>query len=530
MTNLPTILRSLRVKINAYLAVTTLVFISVLVILEIKLATELRVQLIGADKNAFIPGLDESILFDDADGKDFILSWLRDRHQLIEAKIDAKVPDCLALSDQGDFFDVCWNMRGFVQATHAMRDSQFLVLKLPITFSFDLILLPTILVLLAVLGVYLFLVNYVFRKLERSIHRPIVALAELAAKGGDMAIKSDLEEIKTLAQAVVDGREVERHKAITSITQSLAHDIKNSLGAFEYIKNIKSLDELHEWQNEIQGVTARIWRIIDKIGVARVELTLELGDHHFDLSILEEEAQKIYPAVKITSEVNWDQDKRFHLDPLAIERLVFNLVKNSVEAGAKQIHLKGVIKGSTLNLSVIDDGPGVAPPMVDDLFKRGKSFGKEDGQGIGLYNVSKIVAGHGGKVEYSRESNKTIFSLELPGCVLSAKSDVRPTEQFIDPSKALKQQSVVVSVSNRQRHDALIAALANYPIKIYDKLQVDGNLPSLVITDNTELIDQCLGLRIPILMENGKDDIAKFAEQIARRVRSQHKYTASLEV
>ena len=106
MTNLPTILRSLRVKINAYLAVTTLVFISVLVILEIKLATELRVQLIGADKNAFIPGLDESILFDDVEGKDFILSWLRDRHQLIDAKIDAKVPDCLALSDQGDFFDV----------------------------------------------------------------------------------------------------------------------------------------------------------------------------------------------------------------------------------------------------------------------------------------------------------------------------------------------------------------------------------------------------------------------------------------
>ena len=68
-----------------------------------------------------------------------------------------------------------------------------------------------------------------------------------------------------------------------------------------------------------------------------------------------------------------------------------------------------------VELRVSDNGSGVAPEIRDQLFQPFVSHGKENGTGMGLTVVQKIVQDHGGDVMVERTSSKgTIFQLVLP--------------------------------------------------------------------------------------------------------------------
>ncbi|MGI5128727.1 sensor histidine kinase [Pseudonocardia sp. CA-107938] len=75
--------------------------------------------------------------------------------------------------------------------------------------------------------------------------------------------------------------------------------------------------------------------------------------------------------------------------------------------------------GSTVCLSVLDEGPGIAPelqPHVFERFARGsESRSRENGStGLGLSIVDAVVAAHGGKVELTSRPGRTEFRVDLP--------------------------------------------------------------------------------------------------------------------
>ena len=65
-----------------------------------------------------------------------------------------------------------------------------------------------------------------------------------------------------------------------------------------------------------------------------------------------------------------------------------------------------------IEIRVIDNGPGIADHISDQLFQPFVST-KPEGQGLGLSFVSKVAAAHGGIVEVKSRPGKTKFSLLL---------------------------------------------------------------------------------------------------------------------
>ena len=62
-----------------------------------------------------------------------------------------------------------------------------------------------------------------------------------------------------------------------------------------------------------------------------------------------------------------------------------------------------------------DNGPGIAEPIRDHLFRPFVSFGKENGTGLGLTIAHKILRDHGGQLQLaSTSSARTTFELTLP--------------------------------------------------------------------------------------------------------------------
>jgi len=65
-----------------------------------------------------------------------------------------------------------------------------------------------------------------------------------------------------------------------------------------------------------------------------------------------------------------------------------------------------------IEILIIDNGPGIAEYITDQLFQPFVST-KPEGQGLGLSLVSKVAAAHGGIVEVKSRPGKTKFSLLL---------------------------------------------------------------------------------------------------------------------
>ena len=66
-----------------------------------------------------------------------------------------------------------------------------------------------------------------------------------------------------------------------------------------------------------------------------------------------------------------------------------------------------------LQIEIVDDGPGIAPDLVGDIFAPFVS-GRENGTGLGLALVSKIVADHDGWISVDSVPGRTVFRLSLP--------------------------------------------------------------------------------------------------------------------
>ncbi len=101
-----------------------------------------------------------------------------------------------------------------------------------------------------------------------------------------------------------------------------------------------------------------------------------------------------------------------------IEHLVDNAAKYA--AGGHVTVRIMPFKGS-VQLDVVDDGPGIRPEDVERVFApfgRGRNAGDKQGYGLGLYLARNIVRSHGGRLWIDRTSRSgTCMSMTLPVAV-----------------------------------------------------------------------------------------------------------------
>jgi C4-dicarboxylate-specific signal transduction histidine kinase len=112
------------------------------------------------------------------------------------------------------------------------------------------------------------------------------------------------------------------------------------------------------------------------------------------------------------------------IDKLQIELVLRNLLANAVDSLVAAKKQGGRIKVSaqrdgvqSVRITVVDNGPGIAPATRDGLFEPFKS-GKPSGMGLGLAVSRAIAEAHGGSLEASAAEHGE-FHLVLP-CVQSA--------------------------------------------------------------------------------------------------------------
>jgi signal transduction histidine kinase len=143
------------------------------------------------------------------------------------------------------------------------------------------------------------------------------------------------------------------------------------------------------------------------------------------LSLVQRRADE--KSVMVLSEL--DDVPAFPFDPHGMHQVIHNIVLNAIEAvpphsGRVNVNTHYDSEHTRVEVTIHDNGPGVAPEMSESLFEAFHSSKGHGGTGLGLAAARKIVHEHGGSVTVeSPPGEGTIFRVVLPANGALADSD-----------------------------------------------------------------------------------------------------------
>ena len=112
------------------------------------------------------------------------------------------------------------------------------------------------------------------------------------------------------------------------------------------------------------------------------------------------------------------EDGTVLVDRVQIQQVIFNLMRNAVEAMAetpsRELRVSTARDGDYIRVSVSDSGSGISPEILARLFQPFVTT-KLDGMGVGLSICRAIINAHGGELWYEDASpTGATFHFKLP--------------------------------------------------------------------------------------------------------------------
>jgi signal transduction histidine kinase len=218
----------------------------------------------------------------------------------------------------------------------------------------------------------------------------------------------------------------ERLATIGRMASSISHDLRHPLTAVlanaEFLADAnlptKQREELYL---EIRIAVNRLTDLVDSL----LELSRPADSLHTMEAVIERTANRAvelirahpeFHKVSVGIESNGIHTAQF--DPRKMERVFYNLLLNACQAvQVRGGHVAVTIADleDSLDIRVVDDGPGVDQSIQDRLFQPFVSYGKENGTGLGLTIAQKIVQDHEGSLQLERsQPGFTVMQIVLP--------------------------------------------------------------------------------------------------------------------
>jgi signal transduction histidine kinase len=244
--------------------------------------------------------------------------------------------------------------------------------------------------------------------------------------------------------------EAERLATIGRMASSISHDLRHSLAAVvanaEFLLEGRlSAEQREELYQEVRIAVNQMTELIDSLlEFSRTRESLRLAHGNIKVSV-ERVVQAIrthprFHQVGIT--IHPDGDCSGCFDAKKLERAFYNLLLNACEAvpaedGRITVDLEQV--GADIQIRVSDNGHGIPESIRGKLFEPFVSVGKENGTGLGLTVVQKIVQDHGGDVVVEQTSQAgTVFRVTLPFSSDSIRANGREARLEMPPAMPTK--------------------------------------------------------------------------------------------
>jgi len=280
-----------------------------------------------------------------------------------------------------------------------------------------------------------FLISHTFTRPLGSLVAGVRALGKgdfdypLDAHGGDEVaeVTGAFQRMRdNLLKAQQELIEAERLATIGRMASSISHDLRHSLAAIvanaEFLCESRlTVEQREELYQEVRIAVNAMTDLIDSLlefSRTRESLRPTYGN-------VKETLERVIQSIRSRPEYHLLQinvssvgSSTGWFDSRKLERVFYNLLLNACEAvaadrGHIDVELREISDGVLIRVG--DNGHGIPETIRGRLFEPFVSYGKENGTGLGLTVVHKIVQDHGGNVTVEKTSDEgTVFKVVLP--------------------------------------------------------------------------------------------------------------------
>jgi two-component system sensor histidine kinase PilS (NtrC family) len=250
--------------------------------------------------------------------------------------------------------------------------------------------------------------------LGRNLSARFVPVSRSRAAGALIFIE-DLTRLQKQARQI-------KLAALGRLTANLAHEIRNPLGAISHATELLAEEQPANETAErllaiIQDNTQRLDRMVNEV------LWLNRGDRARREPI--DPAKHLRRFVEQFSEVEKIDPHIVELEALGslpvlfdkshLDQVMWNLCRNAVRhcrqtEGSVKIRIASEAAARTVQLDVIDDGPGVPGPMRTRLFEPFFTT-SAGGTGLGLYIAREVCEANGATLDYVESATGAHFTV-----------------------------------------------------------------------------------------------------------------------
>lgn len=247
----------------------------------------------------------------------------------------------------------------------------------------------------------------------------------------EVAINRMLKELENRQKSLIESHKL---RAVGILTAGVAHELNNPLNnimltAHTLLEEYPDLDDTEKLDmvKDVIGETERSRSIVHNLlDFSRenkpVMESLNPG-HLVEATVRLAENQARVRGISLQARIE-DSIPDIVGDRHQLKQVFLNLVLNALDAVDQGGHIQvraGSSQANWIIVQVEDDGCGIpadAMPNIFDPFFTTKPVGK--GTGLGLSVSHGIIARHGGRISVESVPGRTIFTVTLPGPLLSA--------------------------------------------------------------------------------------------------------------
>jgi two-component system, sporulation sensor kinase E len=240
-------------------------------------------------------------------------------------------------------------------------------------------------------------------------------------KKGLVIILDDITEIIKLQKELMRN---EKLAALGELSTGIAHEIRNPLGIIKAIEqtmknelkgNPEALKELDIIDEEVERANKVVKALMEFGRPPKGEKILYPVDSVLEDVLTIANKYIIQHGVKVTYSKSDDTHTVIDKELLkqAFVNIIFNAVQAMPDGGILSISVVN-LQGYFIKVVFEDTGVGIKEENIDKIFNPFYTT-KEEGTGLGLPIVHRIIEDHGGTVRVSSEEGKgTVFEVILP--------------------------------------------------------------------------------------------------------------------
>ena len=244
---------------------------------------------------------------------------------------------------------------------------------------------------------------------------------EAARRRSDEIGMAEREFIQLQKQIRKALKQRERLAALGTAVSKINHDLRGVLATAQLVADRLA----HSPNPEVQKMAPALVRSLDR-AIALCADTLNFtrdgpgkpSYSHFALAELHgevgESLGKYLNGAKVLN-AGFAPDFAITADRAQLQRVIHNLAENALQMGASKVELRARRNAGKVEIEVADNGPGLPPKALQNLFVPFQGSARSGGTGLGLAIARELMRAQGGDLRLaSNDAKGATFVLELP--------------------------------------------------------------------------------------------------------------------